>query len=309
MSQPTITPDLNTLSAEFRRFIDSGIYDLPADRYHADPCPTPSLSSSIAKILLDQSPQHAWHAHPRLNPAFEREHDTKFDIGTAAHQLLLERRHDGIVIVNADDWRTKAAKEAREAAWANGQTPMLAYQYDKANLMVAAAQQFVATTELSGIFELGVAEQTVIWQEGDIWCRCRPDLRWLHGVGLHIVLDYKTTECAEQETFIRQIGRMRYHIQAEFYTRGVKTVTESEPVFVFLAQETSAPYACSLVGLSNAYRAIGQQKVERAIGLWKHCLSTQDWPSYSTRIAYAEPPAWDLATAMLDVAPTEESAE
>ena len=88
---------------------------------------------------------------------------------------------------------------------------------------------------------------------------------------------------------------MNYDLQAEFYIRGIKAETGIEPVFVFLAQEITAPYACSLVSLSNAYRAIGQQKVERALGLWKHCTANDKWPSYSTRIAYAEPKPWDLA--------------
>ncbi|WP_242401117.1 hypothetical protein [Acetobacter okinawensis] len=45
-----------------------GIYDLPEAQYHADPCPTPSLSNSVARILLDESPMHAHFSHPRLNP-------------------------------------------------------------------------------------------------------------------------------------------------------------------------------------------------------------------------------------------------
>lgn len=271
--------------------IEPGIHPLPAAQYHADPCPTPSLSNSIANILLTQSPLHARLAHPRLNPNYQPEESSRFDLGSAAHMMLLERRTDQIVIVNADDWRTKAAKEARDLARANGQTPVLARHYDLMNEMVAAAYGFIATTELSGIFELGQAEQTVIWQEGETWCRARPDLL---SADRRIVVDYKTTENAEPEAFIRQIGRMSYDLQAEWYVRGVKSVTGQEPVFVFLAQEISAPYACSLIALSNAYRAVGQSKVARALTMWMACTTSNKWPSYSTRIAYAEPRPWDL---------------
>ena len=59
-----------------------GLYlDVPVDDYFADPLPAPSLTQSIAKIILDHSPLHAWHAHPRLNPNFVRDDPTKFDIG------------------------------------------------------------------------------------------------------------------------------------------------------------------------------------------------------------------------------------
>lgn len=278
-----------------------GIHDIPAAAYHADPCPQPSLSNSIANTLISQSPLHAWYQHPRFNPAYAPEESSRFDIGSAAHMLLLERRSDGIVIVEANDWRMKAAKEARDAARANGQYPILAHHYERVAEMTKAARAYVETTELAGLFENGFAEQTVIWKEGDAWCRARPD--FLSEV-LNVVLDYKTTENAEPEAFIRQIGRMNYDLQAEFYTRGMNAqeVGYPSPNFVFLAQEITTPYACSLISLANSYRTIGQQKVERALSLWKQCISTNKWPSYSTRIAYAEPSPWQLTE--LDEQPT-----
>jgi PDDEXK-like domain of unknown function (DUF3799) len=275
---------------------ESGIYEISAAEYHSDPCPQPSLSSSVAKILLEQSALHAFHAHSRLSPAFERDESSAFDLGSAAHMLLLERRSDGIVIVQADDWRTKVAKESRDLARAEGKFPILAHQYDRADRMVRAAYEFIDTTELAGIFQLGLPERTIVWQEGSIWCRCRPDLMmhvW-NGDTPSIVLDYKTTENAEPEAFIRQIGRMGYDVQAEFYLRGTKAVTGVEPVFIFLAQETSTPHACSLISLSNSYRAIAQEKVSRAIRRWTDCMSTGIWPSYGTQLCYAEPKPWEL---------------
>src|SRR5260221_5320495 len=48
-----------------------GLYDIADADYHADCCAVPSLSSSIVKLLDQQTPLHAWQAHPRLNPRFE----------------------------------------------------------------------------------------------------------------------------------------------------------------------------------------------------------------------------------------------
>ena len=59
--------------------MQQGIYNILAEQYHADPCVTASLSSSIAKILIEQSPMHAWMAHPRLNLKFKRQEDSRFD--------------------------------------------------------------------------------------------------------------------------------------------------------------------------------------------------------------------------------------
>jgi PDDEXK-like domain of unknown function (DUF3799) len=273
--------------------MNQGIHNLSSDAYHADPCETPSLSSSIAKILLDQSPAHAWMAHPRLNINFEREEDSRFDLGSAAHMMLLERREDKIVRVQADDWRTKAAREARDAARANGQYAILERHYGDCTNMCAAAQDFMLGTELSDLLATGDPEQTVLWQEGALWYRCRPDLL---SKDRRIVLDYKSTASAAPEFIARQIGRMGYDLQSEFYTRGIQAVTEQKPTFVFLFQEITKPYACSLVSLSNAYKELGQSKVGRAITTWSRCLTTNNWPAYSNQILYIEPRAWDLVT-------------
>jgi hypothetical protein len=261
-------------------------------QYHSDPAPEPSLSSSIAKILLTQSPLHAWMAHPRLNPNYVPEESSRFDIGTAAHAVLLERDASRIVIVDADDWRTKAAKEERDAAREYGKLALLRKDHDNVLAMTAVAHKTIEQTELAGIFANGSAEETLIWRESDIYCRSRMD--WI-STDRKVILDYKTTDSAEPDTFIRQIARMGYDMQAEFYRRGETLVNGSNPTFVFLAQEISPPYACSLVALSNTYCELAQAKVAQAIHIWQRCLATGEWPGYSTHIHYAEPPAWAQA--------------
>jgi hypothetical protein len=263
-----------------------GLHNLSSDIYHADPCPAPSLSSSIANVLLTQSPAHAWLAHPRLNPRFEREVDSRFDLGSTAHAMLLERDESKVVIVEADDWRTKAAKEARDGAHAEGKYAILARHYAAVQQMVSAAHSYIQTTELRGILDTGTPELSLVWQDGDVWCRARPDML---SSDRRVCLDYKTTESANPNDFGRQIGRMNYDLQAEFYLRGLFQAT-----FVFLVQEISPPYACSLVSLSNAYRAIGEAKAERAVVMWKECLVANRWPAYPAQICYTEPSSYQL---------------
>lgn len=271
--------------------MNPGIYNLTAENYHADPAPTASLSSSIAHILLEQSPLHAWLAHPRLNPNFERETDSRFDLGSAAHMMLLERREDRIVRVQADDWRTKAAKEQRDAAQAEGKYAVLERQYVDILHMCTAAQDFLLTTELSDLLATGTPEQTILWQEGEMWCRARPDLL---SADRRVCLDYKSTASAAPDFIAKQIGRMGYDVQSEMYTRGIAAVTKQEPKFIFLFQEVTAPYACSLIALSNAYREVGQLKFKRALGLWERSVTTNNWLGYDSRILFVEPKPWDL---------------
>lgn len=270
-----------------------GFHQIEEAAYHADPCPEPSLSSTIARVLIDKSPMHAFLAHPRLSPQTPEDDSTeRMDFGAAAHDVLLEGGTGKIMLVDAEDWRTKAAREARDKARADGLVPVLPKQYDRIMAMVNAARGFINLSELKGLWDTGGPERTIVWQEDGIWLRARLD--WITA-DHKIVLDYKTCESAQPDAFIRQLARMNYDLQAAFYRRGVIALTGEVPLWSFLAQEADAPHACSLVGMSESYWAIADAKVERAIKIWRECMRTGRWPAYGTRIHYATPPTWVMA--------------
>lgn len=150
-----------------------GIHQISAETYHADPCVQPSLSNSLMTVLLKQTPRHAWLRHPRLNPAYEAEvGGGAFDIGTAAHAMLLEGENIATVI-DAEDWRTKAAQEARDKAYLAGKIPLLSRQHAAVQEMLHAALAYIDSTSLKGILGRGKAEQTLIWRSANVWCRAR----------------------------------------------------------------------------------------------------------------------------------------
>lgn len=263
---------------------------ISAERYHADPAPEPSLSSSVAEILLTESPRKAWHSHPRLNKDYVKDEDSKFDIGTAAHSILLEGL-DNIVECNFEDWKKNEAKAMREAARGRGKTPLLTHQAAGVRAMVEAALRFLEGSEIRDYWQDSDAELTGIWEEDGVWCRMRTDLL---SVDRRAIVDYKSTGSASPEAFSRQIVRMKYHIQDAFYRRGVQQIAGSDPHFFFLAQSTKPPYECSLHACDPALRDIGNYEVERAIGLWRQCIKANKWPSYGPRIHYAMPTTYML---------------
>lgn len=265
---------------------------MPASDYHADPAPTPSLSSSIAKILVNQSPMHAWFASPRLNPNHRPEESEDFDRGSAAHSLLLEG-DDRMVECEFKDWRTNAAKDARDEIRAAGKLPLLSKHVGAVRKMVEIAKSFLAKSELELQIEDCFAERTVIWQAGGIWKRARFDLQ---ARDRPILLDYKSTETADPLSFSRQIIAMGYDVQAAHYVEAyATTVTAGKDAdFIFLVQERTEPFACSLVGVDPMMLDLGQQKCEFASKLWRQCLDSGKWPGYSKQIAWASPPVWAL---------------
>lgn len=274
-----------------------GLYpDIAAETYHADPCPAPSLSNSIAKLLLGQSPRHAWFNHPRLNPRFVAENKVAYDIGTAAHAYLLEGRSI-IEVIDAADYRTKAAQEARDRAYAAGKTPLLLRQWGDVQAMATAARaQLDAHEEAREAFTDGTPEVTLVWREGEIWCRCRLD--WLPNGrdGAAVIFDYKSTSgSAHPDAFERTISERGYDLQAAFYSRGIRAVLGVEAQFYFICQETYGPYALSVVGVTPQVIEPAMEKVAKAIRAWDWCLKHDSWPGYSSRIAWAQPMPWQLA--------------
>lgn len=283
---------------------------MSAATYHADPTQAASLSASIGKILLDKSPYHAWLAHPKLNPDYKPDEDPKFDLGTAAHDLILEGGTPRICVINPEDYRSKptkadpegsipkgwtnnAIREAREQARANGLTPILPWENATIRTMKEAATRFVAEAEdIAGIFEIGKPETTLIWQDSGIWCRARLD--WLTD-DRRVILDYKSSASAEPGWFSRQIASMKYDFQAAFYLRGLKACGHPNAQFLFLAQEVEPPHACSLHGIAPSMMQIAEARVQMAIDLWRECLTTGKWPAYDNRIHWSEATAWQMA--------------
>lgn len=276
--------------------LNAGLHVIPAAVYHADPCPQPSLSSSVARTLLAYSPEHARYQHPRLNPDYAPGESEIFDLGTAAHAYLLEGEM-GFEIIDAADWRTKAAREARDAARLLGKTPILAHRWDGVKAMVDLIMERLSDFEGEPRpFTKGQPEQTLIWQDGGVWCRARLD--WLHS-DHRTVDDLKTVSgSANPETWGRSLWGMGYDVQAAFYLRGVKAVFGTDAQFRFVVAEHEPPYALSVCALDPAGLELADRKVRRAINLWRACLEDGHWPGYATHTCTIDLPPWEEAKVM-----------
>lgn len=275
--------------------LDVGAHDCDEAVYHSDPCPTPSLSNSIAKILVNRSPLHAWAAHPRLNPAFEPEEREAFDLGSAFHTMILGK---GAVIAVLDfkDWRTNEAKAARAEARAAGMTPMLAHQFERAENMARAVRaQIRGHEELAYAMSSGAPERTLIWTEetqaGPIYCRLRLDWEADHG---HLFPDWKSTEggAGPEEWGAKVMWQHDSHFQAAFYRRGIKAVLGKEVDIFFAVAETNFPHALATMRPTPAAVAMADRAVDYAIAMWGFCTNSNRWPSYSRQMAWVDPPAW-----------------
>lgn len=271
---------------------ESGIYTIPLSEYVADPAPSPSLNAGAAHTLLTESPYHAWMGHPRLNPQYVREESSRQEMGSIAHAVMIEGDESKVKVIDADDWRTKAAKEERDEARANGLLPILAKDMETVRKMVAVAVEKIFTSELCEPWMEAAPEQTLLWSENGLWFRSRPDKLTPNG---RVYFDYKTVAgTAHPAKFAKgPVISHGYDLQAALGKRGVKAVLQQEQcTVIFIVQEINEPYAVSLVSLSPQFMGIAAERLELAIYQWRKCLSNNLWPSYPQRVAYVEPPSY-----------------
>lgn len=273
------------------------ILNVTLDQYFADPCPVPSLSQSIAHVLLTRSPAHAWVGHPRLGkPVDDAEESTEaLDKGALIHAMLLGKGSD-FELIRYDDYRKKAAQELRDAARSAGRVPILEYQYQE---LAAAAESLRRTIAGYGIEFAGQSEVPIEWHErghhGDVVCRGLLD----HLIAERgVIYDIKKIRSADARTCSRHAIEYGYDIQHAAYTSAVtKLLPElaGRIDFVFVFIEIEPPYAVVPCRPDGALRELGERRWERATSLWEHCLRENRWPPYTANITTLEAPPWAIA--------------
>lgn len=270
-----------------------GIYRGVSDAdYRADPCPSPSLTQSTVKTLIEGSPLHAWTDSPRLNPQFEYDDDTKFDLGNIAHRLILGRGKE-IEVLDFADWRKKEAQELREAAADEGRIAVLKHQFDQACDMASAAWLQLSKHEDCDAFTNGDAEVMIAWEENGIWFRSLID--WLHE-DLRTVDDYKSSGMSMAPHVIGMRAQAAgWETQAAFIERGLDILDPAgagRRRYRFIGQETYKPHALTVMHINEYWMTMGRKRVEAGVALWRPAVEHNYWRGYGTRAVIPEYPGF-----------------
>lgn len=267
-------------------------FAVPASVYFSDPMPRPSLTQSIAKLLIDRSPKHAWHAHPRLNPNYRHDDDdytAAKAIGNAAHKLVLERGKE-IVVIEAPDFRTKEARSTRDAVTAEGKVPILIKHYGRAVKMAAIATERL---RMLGLTADGASEVVLGWEEGGTWFRSMIDRL---SADRRTIIDYKTTgSCCAPYVVGRLMAEAGWDLQAAMHERGLNVLdpdSAGRRRHIFVAQENEEPFDLAVCELSESVMTMGRKRLAAAVNLWRMCSATNNWPGYIAKIIAPEYPAY-----------------
>lgn len=273
---------------------EPGIYDIPAADYHRDPVPGGSLSSTGARRLISPGcpAKFRWEAD------HGRPQRRVFDLGHAAHREVLG---DGeiVVVVDAEDYKTKAAQAARDAAYAAGKAPILRREHEETVVPMAAALREHPVAGRLFAPGTGRAEPSLFWWDGtgaDAVMR-RSRLDWLphHVAGRRLIVpEYKTCASAEPDDLEKAVARLGYYMQAAWNLDAVEAVLDLDraPVFVFVFQEKGPPFVVTVAQLAQTALQLGRARNRHALDVYRACRASGRWPGYAEEVVDLETPAW-----------------
>jgi hypothetical protein len=268
-----------------------GFHRISKAHYLSDPCDRPSLSSSIAHLLISESPAHAWAAHPR-GLAVKDDPTTAMVQGTAVDALLLgadtelvclpEMMPDakGTLCPTNDELRMNSAK-----AWADEQKAAGRQVIKRAALMQAerAAEAITAKLDRLKIYLQGEHQVTGIWEDSGVLCRMRLD---------HLVLsegliyDLKVVDRVHPRAIAQKMDRFGYDIQHAAYISGLQAIRPELAGRVrmkFIFCESEPPYDVVVCRPNGELRTIGDAKWARALMKWNEGLKTGAWPGHGDK--------------------------
>lgn len=263
----------------------SGVYDLTMDEYHGQPADALSMGSSDAVVLTESTP-----AHLRASWIGEQEDSAASDLGTIIHSLLLEphREEKAIVLVNADDWRTKAAREQRDEARAKGKTPLLERDIAKAR---AAVEAVMNNPIAAALMQKGQAEKSWFAKDKDtgLYRKARPD--WF--TDDRIIVDLKTVSSAAPKFLQSRLWDGAWFQQAPWYCDVVERV-DGIPAkgYLWLCVEQKPPHAVVIRKPPTAVLMHGHRLNQQAFATFAKCAAEDKWPAYGDEIEELDLPTY-----------------
>lgn len=235
----------------------------------------PALSSSGMKALLECPARFKWN---RENPVYK----DIYDFGSAWHKLALNDESETLVVVDADSWRTKAAREARDEARAANKIPILVDDLADVQRMIDVLHAHREATRL--LSQPGRIEQSAFWidEKTGVELKARFDLLPDPVDGQpYLVVDGKTAASSDPQQWMRKAPDYGYPIQDALYRRAVRALDiHDRPDFAFVVQEKEPPHIVTVIRLDAHAKAIGDHLVDKAIRLYAECMERDEWPGY-----------------------------
>lgn len=123
----------------------------------------------------------------------------------------------------------------------------------------------------------------------DIACKMRCDLLTNDG---KVIVDLKTTQDSEQESFSKKFFSLGYWMQAAHYIATARAAGLPVERFIFIAVESSPPYSVAMYELNEKSLEKAFQIRKRLLETLADCIATGKYPSHSKGINHLTMPNW-----------------
>lgn len=274
------------------------IEKMPESVYHADPCPEPSLSSSMCADILSMTEREAWENSRRLNDEYEDgESSAAASLGKIAHDMVLCGGQENKIFEVApfDNWRTNDSKTVKADIESRG---LIALNRSSEKvidnvreMMSALYEQLDAHTEYGGILRNGKGELSGFANDGKLWNRIRID--WLEDTIPDLIVDYKTTALTFQQWERQELwGPHAKYLQWAHYRKVYKDITGRDATFVFVVQKTTKPYMVKVITIDKSFEEEVMQSYELARLRFANALKSGQWRGEPPYTAHSCPPPW-----------------
>ncbi len=287
-------------------FLAPGLHRISADRYHSDPMREPSLSSTLARLMIGQSPLHAWTASPRLNPNFEPKDTKVFDIGRGFHREVLGAGEEflaipEVLLAKNGAASTTEAKAFIEECRAAGITPVKAAEAAEIKAMADSARRCLESMSME--IDPAHSEIAVLAEIDDVMCRALIDNI---PVNKPYLVDLKSTTDASPDACVRAVVNYGLDLQIAHYLDCHYAATGERRTMRLVFVEKAPPYEVGVVELYDGrhiadltdpardadWMQDAHEKARDARYLWRRCLDANRWPGYPRQVAVVGAPAF-----------------
>lgn len=215
-----------------------------------------------------------------------------FIFGAAAHKLMLDPETWGeeFAVAPIIDRRTKEGK-SQYAEWLDkvvGREIISAEDYDTIQDMMSVAKGIPFVKKLLA----GEKETPLFWTDELTGEPCKARLDCVTMIaGKPVIVDYKTTNDASTDGFMRSAVKYGYTFQAGMYLEGFCQTTyhksilsllgsEQCPLFVFIVQEKTPPYSVNICQADDVFIRYGYDIFRQLIGMYKDCKDNDNFFGY-----------------------------
>lgn len=243
--------------------------DMSAADYDA----LPGLRSTVLREMLRSTPKQAREYELHGSPDSEAK-----VFGRLLHACVLEPERFERELAVLPEFKGVGSR-ALKAEWELRNAGKIQVRPKVLEQLLAMRDAVMKHTVAREMFAAdGANEVSAVWDD-PLGMRCK--VRWdrIYSEGVLRQADLKSTRAAQEDFFRYDMKQYGYDVEACLYSRALDVLHGERPrPFHFVAVEKTAPHRVEVYELTKAERALGNQKMERAMRVYAECLRTNEWP-------------------------------